>query len=135
MKNENIICWWNDHTKEKSYTITNKTTDEWEKENPDKIIQFVFNKKSDMYSEEETDRLSYLRHCSMYELKPEYLDMIFIENKEGRPWRIIGLHPRNTKYKFICEYIDTNEKFRATPGWVKTNIANDILRTKYTEGE
>ena len=48
------------------------------------------------------ERIAYLRNCSLYGLKPEWLDKSFVTSYLGEKYKIVGFNARAHKQPVIC---------------------------------
>lgn len=120
-----MICYADTINTLTTFETTNLSMDEYKKANPQKEILYAFNMQNEITQDQYRTEQYFNAHCIEYGFLPTDLNREFF-NQQGHTCELVGLLPRNRKYK--CRIFDRNEKkyYKVTPQYVLTGLANGL---------
>lgn len=96
--------------------------EEWADKHPNFNIIHVFDKNGDILTRKDNIENSFIANCSHYNMVPAMLHTTFI-NEKGEECKILGMKPRNNRYKFIIGK-SNGKTYKVTDEYITKNYNN-----------
>jgi hypothetical protein len=117
-----IICYVDTSTNEHKYTVADDASIFAKTLKPGEIIKYVFNESANIIARNDRYEQGFYDYCSDYNLDPKDLHGTYSKDGTNPDYELVGLNPRNNKYKFILKNISTGCLTKATHGFFKNLI-------------
>jgi hypothetical protein len=121
-----IICLTDD-----TYIITDKTPDKWITDNPDKDVQYIFDKNADMKSRQDYIESVFDECCYRYGFAPSDLHRKFVSqygHTNGHICEFIGIKTRNPKYPCQIRDTVTGKTYKVTPSFIRNGLNDHSVK-------
>lgn len=113
-----IVCCRNVSTNEKNYVEMNRAdVQAWIENNPQYSVDFIFCEKSDISPQISSLKIA-AATSNLYSIPPSYLNTNLIDYK-SHTVRLVGMKPRNPKYKCIIHDLTDDRVYKVTPEYVR----------------
>ena len=106
---EQVLCYIDNMGESRFANIDASKVDSWLAAHPDCMPVYQFPVSRDT-----------LLNCAKLGLSISDLDGVFMDRGSGRKYVLVGLRPRNTKYKVIMRDAMTRHYIRTTVAWLRS---------------
>ena len=111
-----IVCYVDTNTNQQHFT---KTDDVSIYKTAPYSLSYVFREDTDINKREIIREKDYIYGCQRYGLKPEYLGQTFHHYAKNKDFVLVGMNPKNHKYKFIIQYVGESNTYKVTSEFIK----------------
>lgn len=117
---EQILCYIDNVGESRFANIDASKVDSWLAAHPDCMPVYQFPVSRDTLRIDQQATLDYRLNCAKLGLSISDLDGVFMDRGSERKYVLVGLRPRNTKYKVIMRDAVTRHYIRTTIAWLRS---------------
>lgn len=91
-----------------------KITQDYQMQNPNRRVTYAFRIQDDIIQKEMHRKRQFDAFCDLFGLTQADYGTGYINTKTGHPYKLIGVLPRNKKYKLLLSNLATGEHAKTT---------------------
>lgn len=118
--NEQVLCYIDGKGDARFIQLDASQVDGWLSGHPDCLPVYQFPSSGDRIRIDRQLELDYKLNCAKLKLNKADFGGTFTDPASGRTYILLGLRPRNTKYKIVMRDEATRRYVQATLGWFQS---------------